>query len=409
MTATKLVITAQQNFSQGVIDPNFSDYYQSAVNSNGRPWIIDPNARQESFGNVLQWGESYDADTNLNRITRFYPSNFDEIRLDKGDILRLKARENICRIFQVAGVGQVGIFTKFIQDSKGTTTLTTTDSIITSNNVQYYEGDFGLRNHAESLVSGKNQDYFADAQIGYHIRLSNDGMIPISELYKGQYTVRGLITPFNKTWARTDGGIAKILGCYNYLDEEYLCVLQTGTIGSTILQPWTFSFNERRNAYSSYFDFTDCDFLLSAEDTIYSWKNGQIYSHDSATYCQFYGNNFPCNIIVPLNSQLIEGKTWESVSQISNVPWEIPLLYTNSLSYPGQRQESSLIPSDFTQLEHKWQAPFFRDVHSIGGIFNGNSLKGSESVINFQVANASNLVYLSEFAVHFLDSALIAK
>ncbi len=409
MAATNLTITSQQFFTQGIIDPNFSDFLQSSVNSNGRPWIIDPNARQSFFGNVIQWGETYDPDTNINRISRFYSSNFDEIGLDKGDILRFKARERICRIFQARGVGQVGVWAKFIQDSKGQNTLTTTDSIITANNVQYYEGEFGLGNHPESLVSGKIQDYFVDPIRGYHIRLSNDGMIPISELYKGQYTIRGLLTPFNKVWTRPDGGVAKILGAYNYLDEEYICALQTGVNGLITLPAQTFSFNERRNAYCSYFDFTDRDFMLAAEETIYSWKNGQIYSHDNSRYCNFDGVQYPVNIIVPINSNLIEGKTWEAISQISNVPWEIPLLYTNSFSYGIQPQQTVLIPSDFTQLEHKWQAAFLRDINSIGGLINGDYIKGSSAVLTLQVLDSTDLVYLSEFAIHLLDSALTVK
>lgn len=409
MTATTLTITAQQNFTQGIIDPNFSDYYQSKVNSNGRPRVIDPDARQSFFGNITQWGLAYDPDTDINQISRFYPANFDEIQLDKGPILRLKARERICRIFQSRGVGQVGVYAKFIQDSKGQNTLTTTDSIITQNNVQYYEGEFGLGNHPESLVSGKIQDYFVDPIRGYQIRLSGDGMIPISELYKGQYTIRGLLTPFNKTWNRADGGIAKILGAYNYLDEEYICVLQSGNGGTSLLTPYTFSFNERRNAYCSYFDFTDRDFILAAEETIYSWKDGQIYSHDNPTYANFDGTQYGVSIIVPIKRNLIEGQTWETISQISNIPWSSPLLYTNSYSYGTQRQESNLVPSDFVQLEHKWQAAFLRDIHSIGGISNGDSLKGSLLVINLQVPSAPNLVYLSEFGINMLDSALTVK
>jgi hypothetical protein len=395
--------------TEGCIDPNFSDYYQSSVNSNGRPWIIDPNALQAYFGNVTQWGLAYDPDTNINQISRFYPANFDEIQLDKGDILRFKARERICRIFQSRGVGQVGVYAKFIQDSKGQNTLTTTDAIITQNNVQYYEGEYGLGNHPESLVSGKIQDYFVDPVRGYQIRLSGDGMIPISELYKGQYTIRGLLTPFNKTWNRTDGGIAKILGAYNYLDEEYICVLQSGTNGLLSIPVNTFSFNETRNAYCSYYDFTDCDFIISAEETIYSWKNGQIYSHDNPTFCNFYGSQFGISISVPINTNLIEGKTWEALSQISNLPWHVPLLTTNAFSYGTQQQETNLVALDFVQLEHKWQAAFFRDIHSLGGQFNGDSMKGSSGVITFQVASAFGFVYLSEFAVHYLDSALTVK
>lgn len=409
MAQTTLTVTSQQVFTQGITDPNFSDYFQSSVNSNGRPWVIDPDARQTYFPALVQWGKAYEPDTNINAINRFYPSDFDEIDLSRGSILRFKVRERICRVFQERGNGQFGVYSKFIQDSSGQNQLTTTDSIITPNNIQYYSGEFGMANHPESLVSGKIQDYFVDPLRGYQCRLSGDGIIPISELYKGQYTIRDMLLPYNKTWPRSDSSNAKILGAYNYRDEEYVCALQTGTIGTAILPPFTFSFNETRNAYCSYFDYNP-EFLLSAEDVIYSFLNGKIYSHNnSTTRCNFYGSQFPVNIIVALNLNLIEKKTWISVGELSNVVWECPLIYSNVQSYPGQRQESSLIGSDFVSLESMWHASFFRDLHSIGGIFDGDSLKGNVLTINFQVQSASQLVWLTEIIVKYIDSPLTSR
>ena len=55
-----------------------------------------------------------------------------------------------------------------------------------------------------SLVSCKNTDYFVDPVRGYQIRLSNDGMIPISELYKGQFYIRSLLIPYNLPHQKTN-------------------------------------------------------------------------------------------------------------------------------------------------------------------------------------------------------------
>lgn len=403
-TSTNLTVTSQQSFTQGVIDPHFSDYYASSVNSNGRPWVFDADADTTYFSVLTRWGGQYESDTNINRSNRFYPQNFDTVDRERGDILRFKTRDRICRIFQKRGCGQVGVYTKFIQDSGGTNTLTTTDEIITSNNVQYYAGEYGLGDHPESLVSSKIADYFWDNIRGYHCRLSNDGIIPISELYKGQYTLRGYATLFNQTWSRGNG-LSKILGCYDYLNEECISIFQDGTNGVEFLAARSFSFNEKRNGYSSFFDYQP-DGMICAEDVLYHFKDGALWVQNNGSRCRFYGQQFNAYIDVVFNDRLIEKKTWESITEIANKIWYCPIIYTNAESYPGQRQESNLIETDFTVLESNPTAPFFRDVNSVDGLINGDTLKGNYLVARFQVENASSFVFLTEVLCSFIDSPL---
>lgn len=410
--ASAFTITRTVAFTQTMIDPNFSDYYPSAVNSNGRAFVFDENAGTVQFPVLMRWGLSYEADTNINRTNRFYAQNFDEVDRAKGGIQRFKARQRIMRIFQNRGCGQVGVYTKFIQDSAGTQQLTTTDVIITPNNVQYYAGEYGVGDHPESLVSGTIQDYFVDPIRGYQVRLSNDGMTPISEIYKGQFYIRSLLTPYNKVWARPDGSFAKILGVYDYLEEEYIAILQSGLNDNegniTTIDPYTFSFSEQRNAYGSFRDYHP-EWMVCAEDVLYSWLNGNIYVHNSATYCNFFGTQYNAYIDAPFNQNLVQKKTWISVTEVSGDIWECPLIYSNLMSYGTQRQETNLKPGEFRILEQMPSASFKRDVHSRGGKINGSPMKGNWLVIRFQVTNASDLVYLSAVSVKCIDSPLSTR
>lgn len=409
--ASSLTITRQLAFTQTAIDPNFSDYYPSAVNSNGRAFIYDENADTVRYPVLMRWGLSYEANTNINRTNRFYPQNLDETDRAKGDIQRFKSRDRIMRIFQKRGCGQVGVYAKFIKDNSGSNALVTTDEIITRNNIQYYTGEYGVGNHPESLVSGTIQDYFVDPIRGYQVRLSNDGMTPISEIYKGQFYIRSLLVPYNKTFIRPDNSLSKILGVYDYLNEEYICILQSGEEtgeGEQVIDNYTFSFNEMRNAYSSFFDYHP-EWMVCAEDVLYSWSNGNLYVHNSPTYCNFFGQQYSAYITVPFNQNLLEKKTWISLSEIANTIWECPEIYTNVMSYGTQRQESSLVPSEFRILESMPSASFKRDIHSQGGKINGSTLKGNWLVVKFQKTNATELVYLSAVSVKYIDSPLTPK
>ncbi len=396
-----------KDFQIGVIDENFSDFYESKVNSNGRTQTVHPDEKTNSFGTLMRWGSPYLQNTNINQINRFYPNNFNEVDRSNGDIQRFKTRGSILRIFQNMAVGQMGIYGNFIQNKDGDSQLVIVKEILTKNNIKYYSGEHGIGTQYTSLVSSTISDYFPDVVTGDLIRLSNDGFTPIGYLYKGQFYIRSLIIPYNKTYLRSNGATAKILGCFDNFDGQYIPILQGGENNGDIIDSYAFSFNERRNGFCSFYDFKNAEFALSAEDIIVTWLNGNMYLHNNTTnYCNFYGQQYGCYITVVFNISLFEKKSWMSISELASAIWACPIIYTNVKSYGSQRQETILLESDFATLEDMFHAAFLRDIHSIGGIVNGDEIKGNYLVCQFKKDSASNLITLSEIQVMFKDSPL---
>jgi hypothetical protein len=383
-TTTQLTITAQQAYAQGVIDLNFSDYYKSSVNSNGRALIVDPNANTVTYPTLLRWGQSYLVDTNINQSNRFYTTDFDTIDRAKGAIRKLKVRDRILRGWQDRYCFQMGIYAKFIQDSGGQNTLTTTDSIITSNNVQYYEGEYGVGNHPESIVHGKIQDYFADYIRGALLRLSGDGIIDLTKLYKGQYSIKSLLTQYNNPWTNpADGSNSRIMGTYDYFNEEYIPVLQGGIIGGNTLAPNTLSFNEPRNAFTSFYDYHP-EWISNYEDQVVSFVDGNLYIHNSATYSNFYGTQYDSTITLVFNKESAIKKTFESIRYQANQYWIAKSLGDVLSSQPnpqtGLPQISKFFQQDFTIEEGVYFNSLLRDANSmqdpIAALWEGDFLKG---------------------------------
>lgn len=403
-------IDKEHDFTIGVVDPNFSDFFESKVNSNGRPSVVNADERELFFPTLLRWGLSYQQNTNINQINRFFPANFDEIDRSKGDIQRFKTRDRLLRVFQNRACGQYGVYAKFIQDNAGTDQLVTTDEILTKNNINYYAGEYGLGDQYTGLVSSKNADYFSDPVRGYDCRLSNDGITAVSQLYKGQFYIRDLITPYNDTYTRSDGSKAKILGCYDYFNEEWVKVLQGGTNSGGSISNHAFSFNEMRNAYSSFFSYDQAEWLQSAEDVIYTWKDGRLWVHDNTTnYCNFYGTQYDCSITLVFNMNLREKKTPESLTELASAIWSCPLIYSNVKSYGTQRQETALGDYDFAALEGEFEAAILRDTHSIGGVNNGDFMKSNWLCVKFLKSSASGVIWLTEATLMFKDSPLTNK
>lgn len=399
----------KKQFEVGVIDENFSDFFASKVNSNGRADTVHPDEKTNFFSTLLRWGLAYQQNTNINQVNRFFPNDRNEIDRSKGSIQRLKTRDRILRVFQNRAVGQFGVYASFISNADGNSQLITVNEILTKNNINYYQGEHGLGDQYSSLVSYVNSDYFPDIVTGDHMRLGADGFTNLSSLYKGQYYLRNKIVPYNKPYVRSNGKLSKILGCYYPFDEQWIPVLQGGTYNGNTIEDFTYSFGERQNGFNSPFSFHP-EWILNAEDLIYSWKDGGIYIHNNTTnYCQFYGEQFDASITLVFNVNLIEVKSWESVTEVASSIWECPLIYTSVKSYSGQRQESELINVDFADLEGQFKSAFLRDIYSQGGLINGDWLKGSYIAIKFQISNAYNLVTLSEVSVMFKDSPLNTK
>jgi hypothetical protein len=150
---------------------------------------------------------------------------------------------------------------------------------------------------------------------------------------------------------------------------------------------------------------------LSADDLIYSWKNGQIYKHavSGSNYCTFYGTVYDCYITLVFNPNITEKKSWLSVMETASGIWDCPTIYTDVETYAGTFQSSTLVSAEFTVLEGKPSSSFKRDSNSRGAKLNGDSLKGAYIAVKFRKQSASGLITLSEVLVSYNDSPLTSK
>ena len=164
-----------------IIESSFNDTYNLITNSNGRPSVIDENARQTYFPTVIRFGQAYQSNTNLNATNRFYYEDFDEYDRTFGDVLRLHVRDRYLKVFQQFKVGNVPILTQIVKDVTGNPLQANSNQLI--NKIQYYAGNYGIGDAATSLAWNNFSDYFVDSFRGVVCRLSQDGIIPISILY----------------------------------------------------------------------------------------------------------------------------------------------------------------------------------------------------------------------------------
>lgn len=193
-------------------DPNFSDFFASAVNSNGRAFVIDENASQTYNPVLVRFSQSYQFGTNLNGLNRFFPENFDEYNRAYGDILKLDTYASYMKVGQTLRIGNVPVYLQIVKDQTGGDNLTISDKLI--NQIVYYQGDFGVGTVPESWARNNFVAYFCDNIRGVVCRLSQDGITPLSIIYNVN------------SWATTqlplrNGTTSKIFGVYNAAVNRY--------------------------------------------------------------------------------------------------------------------------------------------------------------------------------------------
>src|SRR5690606_3692789 len=95
------------------------------------------------------------------------------------------------------------------------------------------------------------------------------------------------------------------------------------------------------------------------------------------THNNFYGEPYESYITKVYNANITQKKTFISITEVANFIWDCPEISTSMpSSMPGYKQESNLITQDFVELEGQFSASFLADMNSIGGIVDGDVLKG---------------------------------
>jgi len=169
-------------------------------------------------------------------------------------------------------------------------------------------------------------------------------------------------------------------------------------------------YSEKNNKWSSFYTYNpDCGFGLFIN--LYTYKQGNLYLHEnnSASRNNFYGVQYNTIINMPFNQNVTFVSTFESMSIQGNML----MITTEEGVETSLGQVSDLIAEDFTKstlddgvttvtvnsVEGVYSASFMRDINSVGGIVNGDVLKGNWILVEI-ITTESTKLRLFSVAVH---------
>jgi hypothetical protein len=405
-----------------IIDVNYSDKFHSAVNGSGRGFIVDTNAKEQRLISTIRYGGAYVQDTFINKTNNFPAANIiDNCDRSFGIIKRLVTRDRQLRVYQELKCGWIPVKSQVLQTAGGNNIVSQSDQLL--NNIQYYEGDFGIGNAPCSLSSENFADYFHDTNRGVICRLSRDGLTPISIVAKinrfailedvkyktSDYPTTGIVPPFVSDipgWAQIYGAFDTKSNTYISAYSEIATYQNTGSAAfvRTLVNPAkVMVWNEVRNRFITKYLFSP-EWMTSLKNDLITFKNGLPYTHnDKDNRCSFYGVNFNWSITLPFNDKFAIKKTFISIDILSNEVLEVPEITTSLGS------QSNLIASDFARLEEHYHASFLRDANSPGGVIEGDTLKGAYILCKIQKTAAQELVVLNSAAVESIVSQRNSK
>jgi hypothetical protein len=386
--------------SFNVMDRNIVDTYLSGVNSiDGRPNIIDINAKQGYYGATIRYSQSVQPNTNINGLNRFFEDSFIDVDYSYGSILRMKTRDRFVRIFQELKIGMLPMFSQINKSSTNDNINVITDKLL--NPVQYYVGDWGIGSAPESLTSFNFADYGVDNIRGAIWKVSNDGVTPLSILYK------------MNSWATNELPLRKneykCYGAFEQRQNNYVLSLEATT--DSLAQ--TLTYDEERNGFDSFVSYNP-EMMVNLGVLFVSFKDGVLWTHDNEPfYNNFYGVQYDSTITPVFNQNEIKKKTFIAVTELASQTWDCPEIETNSNVSGGIKQISNLAISDFDEKEGDYHASFLRATNSPGGLIDGDTLKGNIIKIKLRAINEqppnNHLVVLNLVTVSSIDSPMTNK
>jgi hypothetical protein len=147
---------------------------------NSRPIGVIEDYKQNHRQSSITYGGIFEQSTNYNALNEFNLStaNYKDFDDKYGPIQRIVAKDGDLILFQEDKVSKVLYNKSVIYDADGGSTVRQTNEVLGSQVYYTYEG--GISKDPAALVKRGNQIWFPDAKRGLWLRLSLNGIVPIS-------------------------------------------------------------------------------------------------------------------------------------------------------------------------------------------------------------------------------------
>ena len=285
------------SFGNGVESNRIRDDYNARTIDKG-PRVsttLRTNYEEETKKSSLIYSGIYNGISNVNKLNEFIAAEkiTKDLNPEYGSIQKLFTRNTNVIAFCEDKILKILSNKDALYNADGNPQLLASNRVLGQS--VPFTGEYGISTNPESFASYGYRVYFTDKNRGAVLRLSADGLTPISD--KGM-----------KNYFRTKFSLANnIIGSYNEDKDVYNLTIDDETV----------SFTETVNGWTSFKSFLPED-GISLNGTYYTFKNGDIWKHHvNSIRNNFYNTQYDSSIKFVFN---------DSPSAIKNF---------NTLNYEG--------------------------------------------------------------------------
>jgi hypothetical protein len=260
-------------YGNGVESNRVRDDYNQVVIDKGPKvsTVSDDPYKEERRGSGLIYSGIFNSTSGVNNTNQFIQGLkiTKDLNPEYGTIQRLHSRNTDLITLCEDKILRVLANKDALYNADGNVNLTATENVL--GQAVPYVGEFGIGKNPESFAHYAFRAYFADKSRGAVLRLSRDGLTNIAE--KGMTSYFGNNLPTSKM----------ILGSF---DEDKQCYNITHT-SKTKGKDITVSFDERVDGWTSFKSYVP-ESACGLNNVYYSFKNGDLFSHDNSIRNKFY-------------------------------------------------------------------------------------------------------------------------
>ncbi len=296
------------DFSNGVESDRIRDDFNAPQIDNGVKVssIIETAVKEERRKHGLIWSGIYNSTAGINEINQFIAG--EKITKDLnpvyGSIQKLYNRDTRLIMFCEDKVLK-GVTNKdALYNADGNPQLVASNKVI--GDATTYQGDYGISTNPESFAATPYQIYFTDAVRGQVLRMTDEGIVSISD--------KGMRNYFADTLA---SNVWKTLGTYDERKKEYNLSILKKHLPSQIgynSDTATVSYGELPKGWTSFRSFIPQN-GLSINNKYFTFYNGHIWEHyTNDLYNNFYGDSYTSDVTVILNDKPESVKSFGTIS-----------------------------------------------------------------------------------------------
>ena len=286
------------SFGNGVESNRIKDNFNEPFLTPGvKVSTIFEDYKQEHRTNGLIFSGIYNSTSGVNSLNQFIMAEniTKDLNPTYGSIQKLHTRDSDMVVFCEDKVLKVLANKDALFNANGNPQLLSTQNVL--GQVMPFVGEYGISKNPESFATEAYRSYFTDKQRGVVLRLSKDGLTPIS--------IHGMKKYFKNNLKNTETA----LGSYDKNKDEYNVSLKFfGDTSETI------SFNENVKGWTSFKSFTP-EHAVGCSGDYYTFKDAKLYLHHDETVDRnnFYGNSYETVFDVILNDGPSIVKTFHTI------------------------------------------------------------------------------------------------